>query len=220
MNKIIPMQIRNFRKAFTLAEVLITLGIIGVVAAITIPTLMNNTQEAEFKSAWKKEFSVLANATTRVMTDNGGTMENVCSSLDQNCFRSIYTDNYLKAIKTCDINGSYGNCWDYTNSDDHKGTWGGNSSGAVLNDGSFLMFYYSNVACSNTAFGTNIARCGNIFVDTNGFKGPNKQGKDIHCVIVAKDSIIPLGSSQITSNVAGYGSGSVWTNSADYLYGN
>ncbi len=45
-------------------------------------------------------------------------------------------------------------------------------------------------------------------------------GKDIHCVIVAKDSIIPLGSSQITAQVANYGPGSVWTNSADYLYGN
>ncbi len=42
---------------------------------MTIPTLIKNIQDAEFKSAWKKEFSVLANATTRVMTDNGGTME-------------------------------------------------------------------------------------------------------------------------------------------------
>ena len=36
-------------KAFTLAEVLITLGIIGVVAAMTMPTLMNSTQGAQYK---------------------------------------------------------------------------------------------------------------------------------------------------------------------------
>nr|MBP7211932.1 type II secretion system protein [bacterium] len=37
----------NKKSAFTLAEVLITLGIIGVVAAMTIPTLMNKTSEAQ-----------------------------------------------------------------------------------------------------------------------------------------------------------------------------
>lgn len=42
------------KNAFTLAEVLITLGIIGVVAAMTIPTLMNKTNDAELKSAYKK----------------------------------------------------------------------------------------------------------------------------------------------------------------------
>lgn len=211
--------IKKFRlKAFTLAEVLITLGIIGVVATMTIPTLMKNIQDTQYKQAWKKEFSVLYNATMRIMNDNGGTMENICSSVDQVCFRNAYTDKYLKVIKTCDSNASYGNCWDYTNSNDHKGTWGGNSSGAILNDGAFLMFSYSDVTCSNAAFGTNISRCGNIFIDTNGFKGPNLIGKDIHCVIIAKNSIIPLGSNQITAAVAQYGSGSVWTNSADYLY--
>lgn len=38
-------------KAFTLAEVLITLGIIGVVAAMTMPTLMNSTNGAQYKTA-------------------------------------------------------------------------------------------------------------------------------------------------------------------------
>lgn len=45
--------------AFTLAEVLITLGIIGVVAALTIPALMNSTGNAEYVSAYKKTLSVL-----------------------------------------------------------------------------------------------------------------------------------------------------------------
>ena len=42
------------KNAFTLAEVLITLGIIGVVAAMTIPTLISNTNGAQFKTAYKK----------------------------------------------------------------------------------------------------------------------------------------------------------------------
>ena len=50
------------RTGFTLAEVLITLGIIGVVAAMTIPTLISNTNGAQFKSAYKKSLSTLNQA--------------------------------------------------------------------------------------------------------------------------------------------------------------
>ncbi len=41
-------------KGFTLAEVLITLAIIGVVAAISIPSVISNSQQQEFKTGLKK----------------------------------------------------------------------------------------------------------------------------------------------------------------------
>ena len=50
------------KQGFTLAEVLITLGIIGVVAAMTIPTLISNTNGAQFKTAYKKALSTLSQA--------------------------------------------------------------------------------------------------------------------------------------------------------------
>ena len=50
------------KSAFTLAEVLITLGIIGVVAAMTMPTLINSTQGAQYKTAYKKALSVMSQA--------------------------------------------------------------------------------------------------------------------------------------------------------------
>ncbi|MGN0030797.1 MAG: type II secretion system protein [Candidatus Gastranaerophilaceae bacterium] len=50
------------RLGFTLAEVLITLGIIGVVAAMTIPTLIANTNGAKFRSQFKKSLSTLNQA--------------------------------------------------------------------------------------------------------------------------------------------------------------
>jgi prepilin-type N-terminal cleavage/methylation domain-containing protein len=49
-------------KAFTLAEVLITLGIIGVVAAMTIPTLIANINSARFRTQFKKDLSTLSQA--------------------------------------------------------------------------------------------------------------------------------------------------------------
>ena len=53
---------RTKKFGFTLAEVLITLGIIGVVAAMTIPTLISNTNSAKFKSQYKKTLSTLNQA--------------------------------------------------------------------------------------------------------------------------------------------------------------
>lgn len=50
------------RSGFTLAEVLITLGIIGVVAAMTIPTLIQNTNSAKFSAQFKKTVSTLSQA--------------------------------------------------------------------------------------------------------------------------------------------------------------
>jgi prepilin-type N-terminal cleavage/methylation domain-containing protein len=48
------------KNAFTLAEVLITLGIIGVVAAMTMPTLINQTNGTQYKSAYKKSLAALS----------------------------------------------------------------------------------------------------------------------------------------------------------------
>ena len=55
-------EVMTKRFGFTLAEVLITLGIIGVVAAMTIPTLISNTNGAKFRSQFKKTLSTLNQA--------------------------------------------------------------------------------------------------------------------------------------------------------------
>ena len=61
------------KKAFTLAEVLITLAIIGVVAAISIPSVISNTQQQEFKTGLRKAVSVLNSAITMNMALDGET---------------------------------------------------------------------------------------------------------------------------------------------------
>ena len=58
---------------FTLAEVLITLAIIGVVAAISIPSVISNTQQQEFKTGLRKAVSVLNSAITMNMAIDGET---------------------------------------------------------------------------------------------------------------------------------------------------
>ena len=56
---------------FTLAEVLITLAIIGVVAALSIPAVISNSQQQEFKTGLRKAVSVLNSAITMNMTLDG-----------------------------------------------------------------------------------------------------------------------------------------------------
>ena len=68
-------------KAFTLAEVLIALVIIGVVASITVPTVFANVHRQSMISALKKEASVLAQALERYYMVNGERCISRCSSI-------------------------------------------------------------------------------------------------------------------------------------------
>ena len=62
---------KRFKRGFTLAEVLITLAIIGVVAAISIPSVISNSQQQEFRTGLKKAISVLNSAITMNMAIDG-----------------------------------------------------------------------------------------------------------------------------------------------------
>ena len=66
-----PFYLSPRRVAFTLAEVLITLGIIGIVAAITLPTLINKYQKNVATTKLKKLYSVFMNANQRAVEDFG-----------------------------------------------------------------------------------------------------------------------------------------------------
>lgn len=69
---------------FTLAEVLITLGIIGVVAAMTMPTLINSTQGAQYKTAFKKSLTVLSQAVVMNIALNDYDLSQVVSTAATN----------------------------------------------------------------------------------------------------------------------------------------
>ena len=61
------------RVAFTLAEVLITLGIIGIVAAMTIPTLIANYQKKQTVTKLKQTYSIISQALTMAQAEHGDT---------------------------------------------------------------------------------------------------------------------------------------------------
>ncbi len=64
------------KQAFTLAEVLITLGIVGVIAAMTLPALINQTQGKELETGLKKAYSILQAAYNQMTYDEGQIVNN------------------------------------------------------------------------------------------------------------------------------------------------
>lgn len=75
------------KNAFTLAEVLITLGIIGVVAAMTLPIIKNKAEKQILKNQYKKAYNTVSNALARSYVNNGGTWYDCYYHIDRTCLK-------------------------------------------------------------------------------------------------------------------------------------
>lgn len=153
---------------FTLAEVIITIGIIGIVAAITIPILINNIQDAQYKSAYKKAYSMLSQAMGLANADN-----EFVDAPSLNPSPNGFQQNFLtlmskfKVVKSC-INNNNSECWDSA----------GEKYGLGFSSGYPVSNCYAFIDSSGTAWSQYYWGSSTIFADTNGFKKPNQWGKD------------------------------------------
>lgn len=207
----------SYKKAFTLAEVLITLAIIGVIAAISVPSLIQKTNQAELKTAWKKDFAMISQAADTIAYETGSFKGICATATDLNCIRD-YFSNYLKVVKKCDINTSQDNCWSrhkFMNGTDDYSTYGAKSS-MILNSGAFVLFYANSSTCTSNLSNAGNA-CTTIVVDVNGFKNPNVIGKDIFALNVYDDGTFPYGSGDPHAN--DYSPGHVQSDNTKYGYG-
>lgn len=192
-------------KAFTLAEVLITLGIIGVVAAMTIPTLMQNTQNKETVTALKKVYSVLSQAYKLSEQENGDPSNWAIGTAAGDNAGAIELMNkitpYLSVTKSCVGDSSCLAPVVYKNLNDT--TWFDNSapgadvSSAILSDGSAIQAYTYGRCTVNRGSSLPLQNiCGEYFVDVNGAKKPNKLGVDTFMFYVTTYGILPVGTAQ------------------------
>lgn len=155
---------KNF--AFTLAEVLITLGIIGIVAEITIPSLYHDMQEQNYKIAYKKAYSTASQAWQSVMGDNMVEARTGWVSDISNYDNFTQFMAKFDTVKTCTQSTGFSDCW--APNEIANAGWA-----YPRNDGWQVCFLdKAGMAWCNAA------GWGNIFVDTNGFKSPNKYGYD------------------------------------------
>lgn len=99
----------NKKRAFTLAEVLITLGIIGVVAALTMPSLIEHHQKQVVETKLKSFYSIMNQAIQIASIDEGGldefntTLANSCSDAEAasiECNKAIYEKYFKNHLKS------------------------------------------------------------------------------------------------------------------------
>ena len=166
---------RQSRKsAFTLAETLIVMGIIGVVAALTLPNLNSSTGEKEKVAKLQKIYQNINDAYGRAVAVYGPFDEWFVNDGNDNDKKAKRTferiTEFMKYSKVCTIND---NCTLKFNS---SGISAGETSkyGVILADGSTVGFDYPNV----------------ILIDIDGFnKGPNSAGKDFFRIFLSKDNL-------------------------------
>ena len=192
------------RVAFTLAEVLITLGIIGVVAAITLPTLVANYQKTVWVNQLKKTYTTLNEGLKQMLVQENCTEVKSCLLFDYHgdnngeyhysssfyeLFPKVFNlvdyfngDNYYNSKYKRDVKGIEGRSHSFD--DIPSGYSYGYSPGLVgsTKNGEIYMLEYGPAGSSVT-------------VDINGFKQPNQIGRDIFVFVLSpkSSSFAPIG---------------------------
>ncbi len=173
------------RCAFTLAEVLITLGIIGIVAAMTMPSLIAKHQEKQWVTSYLRVYSLLENA-YRMVQNEDGTYENWSGvtittnkddgkpdrdNADTTALYNFMIKPYFQLNGTF-LKGSRGNCMPEKSYELDGQAYTTNFDGELIN-GKYTAVSLVSGEC--IALGHAF---GDFFVDLNGKKRPNTLGKD------------------------------------------
>ena len=205
------------KKAFTLAEILITLGIIGIVAALTMPSLIQKYQDQVTVNKVKKMYSVLNNAYNLYKIENSHEFIEWSPEGAEKAF-NIFKP-YLKVAKDCGVeNGEgcihLGGYNDLTN-ENRKGGYSQqkNYYKVRLVDGSSLIFRGGGTIMFELDADLE------IYYDVNGEKGPNTWGKDFFEFDVYNDQLKPTGAlMEVPANSCGVPEAKGWGCTAWVLY--
>jgi len=220
-------QIKIRKEAFTLAEVLITIGIIGVVAAITIPNLISNYQKRTWTAQLQKSYAVLNQGFRRMLADDNASLLSQTESFASIGGDEINSSNGIK-YKRCsayynDFNSE--NCKDfYSNLSkyfkiadirnvNYKSSYLNSKTrlnqdypytAITLMDGAMIFghwFYSQPSGSTNNQMKGYVA----LFnLDVNGSKGPNIMGRDLFVFYLGDNGIVyPYGSMAYSEYVCG-----------------
>ncbi len=202
--------------AFTLAETLITLVIIGVIAAICMQVLFVNAKKQEVLSKLKKTYSTVSRAIRLSQIDNGCYVDEWYSDTNKNAtdYYNTYYKPYFQISRRCT---DYSDCgydsytpWKYAKnttynwyiSDDEKTRFF-----FYLLDGQFIAVQTGSYPDNKVSYMSEP----DIIVDINGSKKPNIIGRDVFFMVVTEEGIKPYGynagTSTINSNCSKSGSG-------------
>jgi prepilin-type N-terminal cleavage/methylation domain-containing protein len=205
------------KNAFTLAELLVALSIIGTISAIAIPVLIfgQGVNNAKYVNGLKKNYTNIMVATENIMSNNGGTV--IQAFLNSDDIATEYC-NHLKCSKICGSGAAVtGGCFhsqaDITELDGTPFTVNPATASYrsfILSDGSYVLTNFVSANCATTE--DNIAACGWFYVDVNGNTEPNVVGRDIFKFIIHDGGTRPNTGLYISgSNVADTNTGTCST---------
>ncbi len=193
LNVLKSYRLNDFKKkvAFTLAEVLITLGIIGIVAAMTIPTLISNYKSVQLQSQLKKTYSSLSQAVNMIHAESGLPVTPARYAKAGSFYKDLM--KYMKVAKDCGGAGclhwgEVGYVFDEYLVFSKKAAM----SNHFLDDGQFILQDGTLVMCENPINNTDAGLL--ITADINGTeKGPNAWGHDLFTFEVQDSRLVPSG---------------------------
>lgn len=164
---------------FTLAEVLITLGIIGVVAAITIPGLIANAKKRAIETQLKKSYASITNSIRLSETDNGS-MDSWPTGAEMNVeeYWKTYFMPYFRAVRLCKTQVDYGYPADMSWKQWSNAQWNLSSGDSrllfQLMDGTIVFFPRNTFDADGKPSYVDW-----FYIDVNGSKKPNTYCQDV-----------------------------------------
>jgi prepilin-type N-terminal cleavage/methylation domain-containing protein len=174
--------------AFTLAEILIVLAIVGIIAVLTIPTLMEKINERIIVAKLEKVYSTLSQACKLSVVDNGEVDSWDIGQIDTSDGAQKVANYLIPYIKTAKVCGKNSGCFASSYKALGGSNWGVNVATHsayvryILFDGVSIAFW-SYGSCNNHLF------CASMTVDINGEKAPNKAGVDYFSFLLTKNGI-------------------------------
>ena len=202
---------------FTLAEVLITLGIIGVVAAITLPALINNFKKMAYVNQLRVGYNIANEGFARMLAkegvtdweytdlyraveENGGNTDKVAV---ETAVRPILEKYFQDAVfisrqdlrkeSSCDkLVGTGVRFWNLSDKTQCSGNY---NMQYVLPNGMYMNFYFM-APCTASSYSVDEIRanggimtrwCGAVWLDINGKKGPNQWGRDGYYFMITQE---------------------------------
>jgi prepilin-type cleavage/methylation N-terminal domain protein len=161
----------NNQKGFTLAEVLITLGIIGTVTALTLPALIQNHKKSETTARLKKFYSIMSQAVLMSENDNGSIEDWEKAEMDSKDEETgQYSDNDYKHSEEY-FNRYLKNYLKYLKTEKDEKT---KLFKVLFTDGSSVKFRNGD--------------CMDLIFDINGNTKPNEAGRDQYRFLICKKS--------------------------------
>lgn len=191
--------------AFTLAEVLITLGIIGIVAAMTIPALINKKQKAEIETQLKENYSIIQQSLKMAENDDIAIDSYLAENIES--VKSWFYTNLAPYMKYSHVCFNAEGCWQsmgptktlagsvarYNQTNIGVGY---NIVTIKLNNGANVSFDSYGTNDIKTLLGRNCTyedKALGIFIDVNGDRKPNIIGKDIYVAVWTDKGLLPAG---------------------------